>query len=337
MIRHHTNYSLLPHNTFGIDARAAQFYEYDTAADLLALISERRLSPPLLHIGQGSNLLFTADFAGTVLHSAIVGKELLADAVDSVLLRVGAGEDWDALVEWTIRQGWSGAENLSLIPGEAGAAAVQNIGAYGVEVGDLIERVEAIDLSNGELRTFGHDECHYAYRHSFFKEEPRGRWAVTHVTLRLQKQFHPHLDYGHLRDTLPADLSTLAPLQVREAVVAMRRSKLPDPKDVGSAGSFFVNPIVPAAQAAALLQTYPQMPHYALSDGRVKVPAGWLIERCGWKGRSLGRAGVYERQALVLVNRGGATGQEILTLCKAVQADVRKTFGIDIHPEVNIL
>lgn len=337
MIRHCTDHSLLSHNTFGIDARAAHFYEYDSADDLLTLLDRHALTAPLLHIGQGSNLLFTSDYAGTVLHSRVMGKELQDEDTRSVLLRVGAGEDWDALVAWAIARGWSGAENLSLIPGETGAAAVQNIGAYGAEVGELIARVEAIDLKTGKLHVFANEECHYSYRQSVFKEAPCGQWAVTHVVLRLQKEFHPRLDYGHLRDTLPADEAALTPQQVREAVIAMRRSKLPDPKEVGSAGSFFINPMVSATQYKALALSHPQMPHFDLPDGRVKIPAGWLIEQCGWKGRSLGRAGVYERQALVLVNRGGATGTDILRLCQQVQADVRETFGIDIQPEVNII
>lgn len=337
MTRHYTNYSLLSHNTFGIAVNATDFYEYETEEELLSLIREGRLGHRLLHIGAGSNLLFTEDFVGTVLHSGIRGREIVEENEERVLLRVGAGETWDDVVAWTLSQGWSGAENLSLIPGEVGASAVQNIGAYGVEAKDLIVKVETVNLATGERRVFEQEACEYSYRSSVFKHSLRGKYAVTHVVYHLSKTFTPHLEYGHLCESLPANGATITPAEVREVIISMRHRKLPDPREIGNAGSFFVNPMVGRATYDVLQQTYPDMPYYAMPDGRVKIPAGWLIEQCGWKGRSLGAAGVYARQALVLVNHGGATGQDILRLCKAVQQSVWQKFHIEIHPEVNVI
>lgn len=337
MIRHLKDYSLLRHNTFGIAAQAADFYEYETEEELELLVREGQLRQPLLHIGGGSNLLFTRDFEGTVLHSRILGRKIAEENTRTVFVRVGAGENWDDLVAWTVAQGWSGAENLSLIPGEVGASAIQNIGAYGVEAKDLIVRVEAVDIATGERRVFTNAECQYAYRSSVFKGELRGRYAVTRVVYRLSKEFIPRLDYGRIREALPTNAENVTPQSVRQAIIDIRRAKLPDPRNTGNAGSFFINPVVSAATYRRLKETYPLMPHYGTGDGGVKIPAGWLIEQCGWKGRELGKAGVYERQALVLVNRGGATGTDILRLCAAIQQDVRARFGIEIQPEVNII
>lgn len=336
-MRHYTNYSLRGHNTFGIEAKATEFYEYETEEELQSLIQEGRLGDKVLHIGAGSNLLFTQDFAGTVLHSGIRGREIVEENEERVLLRVGAGETWDNVVAWTLSQGWSGAENLSLIPGEVGASAVQNIGAYGVEAKDLIVKVETVNLTTGERRVFEREACEYSYRSSVFKHSLRGQYAVTRVVYRLSKTFTPHLDYGRIRESLPAEVSEITPMDVREVIIATRRLKLPDPQELGNAGSFFVNPMVDRVTYDVLQQTYPDMPHYAMPDGRVKIPAGWLIEQCGWKGRSLGAAGVYARQALVLVNHGGATGQDVLRLCEAVQQSVWEKFHIEIHPEVNVI
>lgn len=337
MIRHFKDYSLLHHNTFGIAAKAADFYEYETEEELELLVKEGRLRKPLLHIGGGSNLLFTRDFEGSVLHSRIVGREVVEEDTQAVFVRVGAGENWDDLVAWTVAQGWSGAENLSLIPGEVGASAIQNIGAYGMEAKDLVARVEAVEIATGKRRVFTNAECQYAYRNSVFKGELRGRYAVTRVVYRLSKAFVPRLDYGRIREALPANIEVVTPQSVRQAVIGIRKSKLPDPRETGNAGSFFVNPIVSMATYRELKEAYPLMPHYETGDGSVKIPAGWLIEQCGWKGRELGRAGVYERQALVLVNRGGATGKDIMRLCAAIQQDVNTRFGIEIQPEVNII
>ena len=255
-----------------------------------------------------------------------------------MLVRVGSGEIWDEFVENCVSRGWYGAENLSLIPGEVGASAVQNIGAYGAEVSTIIYMVEAVRLSDGELVTIPAEACGYGYRQSRFKNEWRNHYLITHVTYRLSKVFTPRLDYGNIRTELERQgIAEPTARQLRDVIIHIRRERLPDHHVEGNAGSFFVNPVVPKAQFEALLALYPQMPHYHVSDQEEKIPAGWLIEQCGWKGRSLGRAGVHARQALVLVNRGGATGADVLRLCEQVRQDVAAKFGVDIVPEVNII
>lgn len=332
------NYSLLQHNTFGINANCRRFVEYESPEELTQIIGTK----PLLHIGGGSNLLFLNDFDGTILHSDIRSIEILpSDSNNDVLIRVGAAIIWDELVEYTLQHKWYGLENLSLIPGEVGASAVQNIGAYGAEAKDFIQQVECMNMTTGERRTFSNEECQYGYRRSIFKTDAfRGKWTVLYVTYRLSKVFKPKLDYGGIRIELEnqgIDINNLNAEQLRQTIIQIRQAKLPDPKIQGNAGSFFMNPIIPRAKFEALINQYPSMPHYDVDESNVKIPAGWLIEQCGWKGRSLGRAAVHSRQALVLVNLGGATGQEILTLCEAVRNDVREQFDITINPEVNFI
>ena len=333
-----TDYSLLRHNTFGMDVRARRFVEYGSEEELVSFLGGlAEAGGPLLHIGGGSNLLFLRDFPGTVLHSAIRGISVVDEDGSAVTVHAGAGVVWDDFVELAVRSGWYGAENLSLIPGEVGAAAVQNIGAYGAEVKDLILEVEAVDMFTGERRRFGVEECRYAYRSSIFKHEWRGRFAVTRVTFRLSKTPAYRLDYGNVRSELERQGLEPSLENVRKVVSNIRRAKLPDPAVTGNAGSFFMNPVVERTQLEALEKEHPDIPHYPAPGGKVKVPAGWLIDRCGWKGRSLGRAGVHERQALVLVNRGGATGEEVMRLADAVAQSVRDKFGIVIKPEVNVI
>lgn len=337
-----TNYSLLPHNTFGIEARAAYFITYDSVKDLQAVVQhvhERRAGLPVLHIGGGSNLLFLSDFNGVVLHSRIVGTEVREEG-DAVLLRAGAGMVWDDLVAYCVEHGYYGVENLSLIPGEVGAAAVQNIGAYGAEAKDVIAEVETVDLQTGETRVFSASECRYGYRQSIFKNELRGRYAVTHVSFRLSRRFVPELGYGGVRNALVAagiEPDAVTAGELRQAIIAIREEKLPDPKVKGNAGSFFMNPVVEREVYERIAAMHPGMPCYDADGGRKKIPAGWLIEQCGWKGRALGPAAVHDRQALVLVNNGGAAGADILRLCEAVRADVKAKFGIEIRPEVNFI
>ena len=291
---------------------------------------------PWLHIGAGSNLLFVQDYDGVVLHSKIMGKEVLAETSEELLLRVGAGEPWDDFVAYCVEHGYYGLENLSLIPGEVGASAVQNVGAYGVEAGDCIERVVTVEIATGRDCVFSHDDCRYDYRSSFFKHEGAHRFAVTHVVFRLRKQFAPILTHAAVSRALEAmgiSPGEASALQVREAIIQVRRSKLPDPAEVGSAGSFFMNPVVSAEQLAELLLRYPDMPHYSLPKG-AKIPAAWLIEQCGWKGRRMGGAGVHDLQPLVLINADHATGEEVVQLAEAIQADVKSKFGVSIVPEV---
>ena len=328
-------YSLLPYNTFGIDVSASRFLEYASVAELKEYIAQGAVTTPFLHIGGGSNLLFTKDYDGLILHSRIGGIEVTAEDSQTVSLRVGAGVVWDDFVACCVEHGWYGAENLSLIPGEVGASAVQNIGAYGVEVKDLITAVETVNIQ-GYGRVYSVEECEYAYRSSIFKRPENKSVFVTYVRFRLSKEERYTLDYGTIRQELARYPAPTLPI-VRKVIIEIRESKLPDPKVTGNAGSFFMNPIVAKEKLEALQRDYPRIPYYELPDGRVKIPAGWMIDQCGWKGKSLGPAAVHDKQALVLVNRGGAKGSDIVALSDAVRASVRDKFGIDIHPEVNVI
>ena len=322
-------------NTFGIDVTAARFLEYGSEDELRELIAAGQVVAPWLHIGGGSNLLFIKDYEGTVLHSRIGGLEVTSEDEEHVSVRVGAGVVWDDFVAYCVERHWYGAENLSLIPGEVGASAVQNIGAYGVEVKDLITSVETINMAR-EKRIYGVDECGYSYRKSLFKQPEMKTVFVTYVNFCLGKREHYTLDYGTIRQEL--EKYPVLNLEIlRRVIIDIRQSKLPDPKVMGNAGSFFMNPIVPKEKLEALQQEYPRIPYYELADGRVKIPAGWMIDQCGWKGKALGPAAVHDKQALVLVNLGGAKGSDILALSDAVRASVHEKFGIDIHPEVNLI
>lgn len=336
-MKRYENYPLLAHNTFGMDVRAALFVEYDTVDELRAFVLSADFAryDRHLHIGSGSNLLFGGDYGGIVMHSAMRDLEVVAEDDNHLWVRVGSGYVWDDFVGHCVAQGWAGVENLSAIPGEVGASAVQNIGAYGVEVRDVIDRVEAMAL-DGTLRTFTNEECRYGYRDSVFKGEMRGQYIITHVTYRLDRVPTYRLDYGDLRARVEAGGEPTLQA-VRNAVTAIRDSKLPDPKVLGNAGSFFTNPVIPRTQYEALKAEHPTMPSYPIDDTRVKVPAGWLIDSAGWKGRALGRAAVHDRQALVLVNLGGATGREVMTLAERICEDVYKRYGIRITPEVNFV
>ena len=346
---------LLELNTFGIQAKARMLLTYDSETALcerLAAIRRQYGNLPMLHIGCGSNLLFLGDYPGIILKSAIKGIRLLSETQDEVLVEVGAGEVCDDFIAYAIQQGWFGMENLSLIPGQVGAAAVQNIGAYGVEVCDVIHEVKGISLEDGSTHLWKRDECGYGYRQSIFKTELRGKYAITYVTFRLSKHFQPKLQYGGLvkaieeRKSLSnspvnegwgGSESTLSAMLLRQVIIDIRRAKLPDPKEQGNAGSFFKNPIVTKEKADQLLADYPTMPHYPAGEGKVKLAAGWLIEQAGWKGKSLGPAAVHDRQALVLVNKGGATGADIQKLCEAIRKDVAERFGTLLEPEVNLI
>ncbi|MDY2702912.1 MAG: UDP-N-acetylmuramate dehydrogenase [Prevotella sp.] len=334
------HYSLLPHNTFGIQANCDRFIDMETEDDVMKLkdmLDDKDM--PLLIIGRGSNLLLTDDYHATVLHCSIKGKTIVKEDGNSVLLRCGAGEEWDSIVDYCVAHDWQGIENLSLIPGEVGASAVQNIGAYGTEVKEIIHSVEAVEISTGKKHTFSNEQCEYSYRQSKFKNEWKDRFIITHVTYRLEKStdYIPKVDYGNIKSELERKGISLPTMKdIRDVVISIRKDKLPDPEVEGNAGSFFMNPIVEKATFMNLLEQYPDMPHYNVDSEREKIPAGWMIDQCGWKGKTLGKAGVHDRQALVLVNRGGATGKDILHLCNTIRNDVRQKFGIDIHPEVNI-
>lgn len=330
-------------NTFGIEAEAREVITYDSEEALqeaLVRIHEQYEGLPLLHIGCGSNLLFLSDFEGIVLKSNIKGFVVKEETEDDVLVEVGSGEICDEFIAQAIRNGWYGMENLSLIPGQVGAAAVQNIGAYGVEAQDVIEEVKGISLSDGTERSWKQKDCGYGYRQSIFKSELWGKYAITRVSFRLKKHFEPKLQYGGLVKAVEvAGLSkdTLTAQELRQIIIDIRRAKLPDPAVQGNAGSFFKNPVVSKEKAEHLLLEFPTMPHYPADEGKIKLAAGWLIEQAGWKGKSLGPAAVHDRQALVLVNKGGASGRDIQRLCEAIKGDVKERFDINLEPEVNFI
>ena len=336
------DYSLLAHNTFGIDARCARFLEYETeeeaqqVAEILRtlIISPSSLLPSsYIIIGGGSNLLLTRNFEGIVVHSACKG--ILRDGNRLVC---GSGEVFDDVVAESIRQGLYGAENLSLIPGDVGASAVQNIGAYGAEAKDLIRSIRAVEIATGHVCLIENAECKYGYRQSRFKQEWKDQYLIVSVEYEFSPTFVPRLDYGNIRSELERQgIHKPTAQQLRHVIIDIRNAKLPDPKVQGNAGSFFMNPVVSRQKYEELAALYPQMPHYTVDADHEKIPAGWMIDQCGWKGKSLGRAGVHDKQALVLVNRGGATGQEIVDLCETIRRDVSEKFGVVIQPEVNII
>ncbi|MDW8274346.1 MAG: UDP-N-acetylmuramate dehydrogenase [Chitinophagales bacterium] len=337
------NFSLRALNTFGIEAHArfyAPFYKVEGLLELLNFVRANRL--PLLVLGGGSNVLFTKDFDGVVLHNRISGKRIVQEEDEWVWIEAAAGENWHELVMWTIDHELGGLENLSLIPGYAGAAPIQNIGAYGVELKEVFHSLEAVEISTGKIFSFTAAECRFGYRDSVFKREGRNQFIITNITLRLQnmrcgKPYHYRVEYGDIAKQLEVmGVQQLSPRAVSEAIIAIRRSKLPDPSELGNAGSFFKNPLVSAAHYAQIVAEYGQTPHYPAEDGKVKIPAAWLIEKCGWKGKRVGNTGSHSRQALVLVNYGGATGKEIWECALQIQQSVKEKFGIALEPEVNV-
>ena len=332
------NYSLKEHNTLGIDAKCRRFIEFEDDEEAVEVAKILRESAtPYIIIGGGSNLLLTKDFDGIVVRSGIKGHYFEEDYFCE-RMTCGSGEVWDDMVATSIKAGYYGMENLSLIPGDVGASAVQNIGAYGMEASDLILCVWMIEIPTGKPWMIGNEECEYGYRQSRFKQDWKNRFLITRVTYGLARTFQPHLDYGNIRQELERrGIQEPTAQQLRDVIIDIRNAKLPDPKIEGNAGSFFMNPIVPKDKYETLAAQYPTMPHYEVDARYEKIPAGWMIEQCGWKGKSLGRAGVHDKQALVLVNRGGATGAEIVALCDAIRKDVKTKFDIDIHPEVNII
>ena len=329
--------SLLPFNTFGIDVKTDYLIEYSSVEELSAILkSELVTSSRLLHGGSGSNLLFLNDFDGVVLHSQLKSIDLLTTDEQSVYVEVGAGVAWDDFVDFAVNKGWGGVENLSLIPGETGAAAVQNIGAYGVEVQSVIDRVKTVEVESGEIREFSNAECEYGYRESIFKTMLKGKYIVTSVVFRLECVPTFTLDYQHMEDEVRKN-GDLSLANVRQTIIAIRQSKLPDPAVQGNAGSFFMNPVIPKSLFVQLQSQFPEMPHYYVSETDEKVPAAWLIDKCGWKGKQIGKAAVHDKQALVLVNKGGATGAEIVFLAEQIQLSVKEKFGIELRPEVNYI
>lgn len=329
------HHSLRQHNTFGIDCQARAFLAVHSVADLKSLLADPALAAlPRLVIGGGSNLLLTRDFDGLVLHPCNRGIAIVGETPASTLVQCAAGENWHETVQWTLAQGLGGLENLSLIPGNTGAAPIQNIGAYGAELADCFHSLDAFDLEAGETVTLDHSACAFGYRDSVFKHAWRDRAVILSVTFALPKAWHPNLRYAELAQEIAArGITQPTPRDISDAVIAIRRRKLPDPAAIGNAGSFFKNPVVPAAKRDALLAQHPALVSHVQPDGQYKLAAGWLIDQCGWKGKTLGAAGVYEKQALVLVNRGGARGQDVLALARRIQDDVHARFDVTLEPE----
>jgi len=330
VILHH--HSLRAYNSFGIESIARRFTEVKTLSDLESALNEPY---PLRILGGGSNVLLTGDVDALVIHNALKGIELFGTKGDDVFVKAAGGELWHDLVLWCIERGYAGIENLSLIPGSVGAAPIQNIGAYGVELENLFYSLEAVELASGEIHNFGLEDCRFGYRDSIFKQELKGKYFINAVTLRLGKKPVFNTSYGDIQKILGD--KPLSIKNISDAVIQIRSSKLPNPKEIGNAGSFFKNPVILKSQFQALLESYASLPSYASGDeDTVKIPAGWLIEQAGWKGRRIGEVGVHAQQALVLLNYGKGKGRDILNLAKEVQVAILEKFGINIEPEVNI-
>ena len=340
MINVEKNISLLPYNTFGIQVNARFFCKIGTVAQLQELIgSSLYKKEPRLILGGGSNILFTKDFQGLVVHIEMMGIETLMETDERILIKVGAGESWHDFVMHCVNRDWGGIENLSLIPGTVGAAPIQNIGAYGIEIANVIEKVEGVDASTGLVRLFEKTECRFEYRQSAFKLELKEKIFISSVTLTLTKKNHRFdIHYGAIQDTLQQhQVDVVTVKKISDAVIQIRQSKLPDYRKVGNAGSFFKNPTMTKEHLQQLQKNYPQVPFYPSDNQNVKVPAGWLIEQCGWKGKRINNIGVHALQALVLVNYGGGTGEEILQLAEQIQSSVKEKFDVHLTPEVNII
>lgn len=336
-IQEHVN--LLPYNTFKIAANARYFASINSVAELHALMD----TPVYKHekhliLGGGSNVLLTGDFEGLVIKINLKGIETVWEDDSTIVLKVGAGEAWHDFVMFCVTNKYGGVENMSLIPGTMGAAPMQNIGAYGVEVKDVIKTVEAVDVNNGDVRVFSNRECEFGYRESVFKHKLKGKYFISSVTLTLTKKNHVlNTSYGAIQQTLDQHNTTVSVKAISDAVISIRQQKLPDPKVVGNAGSFFKNPTINQSQYELLKKQYPEIPGYFSENQHVKVPAGWLIEQCGWKGKTFDGIGVHPHQALVLVNYGSGTGEKIWKLAQDVLTSVKQKFSIDLQPEVNII
>lgn len=325
---------LKPFNTFGVSAQAAHYLIIESEEALSEAIEN--LPKPIKVLGGGSNVLLTQDLDGTLIHNAILGKEIVDQEDEDVTVRIGAGEVWHDFVLWTLDQGLYGFENLSLIPGKVGAAPIQNIGAYGVEQEEYFVGLECINLINGKHHVFSHEECTFGYRNSFFKNQGKGQYCITAVYYKLSRRPNLRLSYGAISKELEArGIDQPTPKDVSNVVIDIRQSKLPDPAVIGNGGSFFKNPIVSKAQAETLKAEWPNAPVYPVDDDMQKLSAGWLIDQCGWKGRRVGDTGTYANHALVLVNHGNASGAEIWEVAQRIIDDVRNKFSVALEPEVN--
>jgi UDP-N-acetylmuramate dehydrogenase len=333
------NISLKPYNTFGLEAKATEFVECNTLEEVQVLCATFNLSErPLLILGGGSNILLTQDFKGMVVKMNLKGISKVKEDEHYVWLKANSGEIWHSFVMHCVEAGLGGVENLALIPGYVGAAPMQNIGAYGVEVKDTVEEVLAVEINTGKLVSFSNAECEFGYRESVFKHQHKGKFIIVAVTFKLSKKPQINTQYGAISDVLKQKGITHPSIkEVSDAVIEIRQTKLPDPKVLGNSGSFFKNPEISKEQFNSLKAEYPDIPGYAIGETKVKVPAGWLIEQCGYKGKVIGNTGAHKNQALVLVNYGNATGYEIYRLALEIQNSVRDKYGIHIIPEVNII
>jgi UDP-N-acetylmuramate dehydrogenase len=332
------NVSLKSFNTFGIDATAASFYDITSIEGLKAILKENH-SNPLFILGGGSNMLLTQDIEALVLHINLKGIKVISETENTVIIKSMAGENWHEFVLWCIDRNYGGVENMSLIPGNIGTAPIQNIGAYGIELKDVFVSCDAINIENQTTKTFTKSDCNFGYRESIFKQDLRSQYVITSVNLELTKVNHKlRVDYGAIKTELKASEIDNPTIQdVSKAVIAIRQSKLPDPKDIGNSGSFFKNPIISDEQFNELQENFPEAPSYKISDTEIKVPAGWLIEKAGFKGKRFNDFGVHDKQALVLVNYGNAKGSDIYALAKLIQITVKRIFNINIETEVNII
>lgn len=334
-----TNVDLQPYNTLNISAAARYFAKIKSKSQLKEILIHPETDPQsLLVLGGGSNILFVSDYDGLVLHIEIAGKEIIKETEEKIWLKIGAGENWHQTVRYCVEKGWGGIENLSLIPGTVGAAPIQNIGAYGVELEEVFESLSAVHMETGEISRYQKKDCEFAYRDSIFKNELKGQVIVTDVVLRLAKRPVINSSYGAIQSELEKKNITEPTIRdISDVIIDIRNSKLPNPETLGNAGSFFKNPVVSERTYHRIQKGYPEAPGYAMDQGGVKVPAGWLIEETGWKGKVVGNTGTYEQQALVIVNHGGATGKEILKLANRIRESVIREFGIELVPEVNII
>ena len=331
------NISLLEYNTFGIDVKSKRFSRFSSIKELASILSERN-NDSLLILGGGSNILLTKDFQGLTLKNEIKGYQIISEDDKNVTVKVGSGEVWHEFVLKNINNNYGGTENLSLIPGSVGASPMQNIGAYGVEIKDIFVELEAFHIKTGEIHTYSHSDCKFGYRESVFKREKKGEYIIVSVTYRLTKQHQINVTYGAILEELQKNgISQPTIKNVSDAIIAIRSSKLPDPKEIGNSGSFFKNPVVDVSILNEIKKTNPTVPNYPAPNGKVKLAAGWLIEKTGWKGKRIDNYGVHQNQALVLVNYGGSTGTEIYDLSTKIIADVEKQFGVQLEREVNII
>jgi UDP-N-acetylmuramate dehydrogenase len=338
MITLRENYSLKNHNSFGIDVRARYFADIDNESDLAQFIRHNPATGlPLMILGAGNNILFVSDYEGLIIHPLIQGIEVLQENTSSVTVRVGAGVLWDSFVEWAVSKNYGGVENLSLIPGSVGASPVQNIGAYGSEAAEIIEKVETTQIRNGRKKIFRPTDCRFGYRTSIFKTDLRSMVIISHVVFRLSKRPVLKTEYGEMHERLKKYKETSVH-EVREVIIEIRSEKLPDPQKIGNAGSFFKNPVLSENEFHSFIHNHPDAPNYqAEMKGFHKIPAAWLIEQCGWKGRRIGATGTYSRQPLVIVNYGNATGKEIYEFSEKIREDVLKSFRIRLEREVNVV